>query len=129
MLAELADGKKLAAFALTEAEAGSDAAALRTRATRNGDDYILDGEKIYITSAPHADLFLVFARTGHDRSKGISAFVVDRDAKGLTIGKAERKMGCTGAPIASLNFESCKLPHTARLGAEGAGLKLSLIHI
>lgn len=126
LLAALADGRTLGAFALTEPTAGSDAAALRTRALRDGDDYLLSGEKIYITSAPHADLFLVFARTAEDRTKGISAFVVERGTQGLTIGKAEKKMGCTGAPIASLHFDRCRVPGTARLGQEGDGLKIAL---
>ena len=82
LLSDLAEGRSLGAFALTEPTAGSDAAALRTRASREGDDYLLSGEKIYITSAPHADLFLVFARTHDDRTKGISAFVVERSAPG-----------------------------------------------
>ena len=126
LLTSLAEGKKLAAFALTEPEAGSDAASLRTRATRDGESYLLSGEKSYITSAPHADLFLVFARTAEDRTKGISAFVVERNTPGLSIGKAERKMGCTGAPIASLSFDQCKVAASLRLGTEGDGLKIAL---
>ncbi len=122
----LRSGKSLGAFCLTEANAGSDAAALATKAEKKGTDYILNGEKIYITSGGVADVYLVFARTGGDGAKGISAFVIPSDTPGLSFGKPELKMGCHGAPITSVVFSNCKVPHEMRLGEEGAGFKIAL---
>ena len=126
LIAALARGDKLAAFALTEAGAGSDARSLRLRAEKDGDRYLLSGEKIYITSGNVADLYLVFARTGEDRSRGISAFIVERGATGFTQSPPERKMGCEGAPICSLQFDRCPVPATAMLAEEGDGLKIAM---
>ncbi len=126
LLRELAAGKKLGAFCLTEPDAGSDAANLKTRAKRKDGGYVLNGEKIYITSAGAADVYLVFARTGEDGAKGISAFVIAKDTPGLSVGSAEKKMGCEGAPIASVSFSDCAVPESARLGPEGSGYKLAL---
>ena len=125
-LRDLAAGKLLGAFCLTEATAGSDASALKTQATKVSGGYRLDGEKIYITSAGLADVFLVFARTSADPKNGISAFVVRSGTAGMTFGSPEKKMGCEGAPIASVRFESCEIPESALLGAEGDGYKIAL---
>jgi len=121
-LAALAGGKKLGAFCLTEASAGSDASSLKTSAKQDGDDWVLSGEKIYVTSGPVADLFLVFARTGDQ----ISAFVLPGTSEGLERGPAEKKMGCEAAPISSITFNNVRLPKSKLLGELGAGYKTAL---
>ena len=125
-LRQLADGRSLGAFALSEAEAGSDAASLRTKAERTKDRYILSGEKLYITSGNVADIYLVFARTGAPGAEGITAFLVKRDTPGLSFGRPEKKMGCEGAPITAVHLENCALPPEARLGAESEGYSIAL---
>jgi alkylation response protein AidB-like acyl-CoA dehydrogenase len=114
-----------ASFCLTEPHAGSDAAALRTRAVRDGDHYVLDGEKMWITSGAHAGLYLVFARTG-DGPHGIACFVVERDTPGLHVGKDEPKMGLRASGTVSLTFDGCRVPRDALLGAEGQGYGIAL---
>ncbi len=126
LLQSLASGKKLAAYCLTEAQAGSDAAALKTRALKKGAEWILDGEKVYISSAGLADTYLVFARTGGDGPGDISAFVVDRNAPGISFGKHEKKMGGEGSPIGSVSFENCRVPESALVGAPGQGYRIAL---
>lgn len=126
IIGALARGERLAAFALTEPGAGSDARALRLRAEPSSEGYLLSGEKIYITSGNVADLFLVFARTSEDRSRGISAFLVDRNTPGFSQGSPEKKMGCEGAPICSLHFDRCAVPASALLAGEGDGLKIAM---
>lgn len=127
LLGELASGKKLGAFCLTEAGAGSDAARLQCKAeTDGGKEFILNGEKIYITSAGVADVYLVFARTGAAGAKGISAFVVERDNPGLSVGKPERKMGASGSPIGTVTLTDCKVKQEALLGKLGEGYKIAL---
>jgi alkylation response protein AidB-like acyl-CoA dehydrogenase len=125
LLRKLCSGEFLAAFCLTEAGAGSDAAHLSTKAQSTEDGYVLNGEKIYITSGGEADLYLVFARAGESRDD-ISAFVVTKSAPGLSFGKPERKMGCEGAPITSVHFENCRLPQSALVGSAGQGYRLAL---
>jgi alkylation response protein AidB-like acyl-CoA dehydrogenase len=116
-----------AAFALTEPGAGSDAAALKTSARRDGDDWIIDGAKHWITSGAHAGLFLVFARTDPSKgTRGISAFVVDRGAAGLEIGRDEGKMGLRSSGTVALHFEGCRVPDAARIGPPGQGYGLAL---
>ncbi|MGH9542233.1 MAG: acyl-CoA dehydrogenase family protein, partial [Terriglobales bacterium] len=123
----MAAGELLGAFALSEAHAGSDAANVRCRARREGDDYVLDGTKHWVSSAGVADVYVVFARTNEGRgARGISAFVVERDAPGFTIGKLERKMGLHSSPTGELVFAGCHVPAAQRLGDEGAGLKIAL---
>jgi len=126
LLEALGSGEKLGAFCLTEAEAGSDAAHLSTQAKKTSSGYVLSGEKIYITSAGEADVYLVFARTAKTEAKGISAFVVEKGANGMSFGPPEKKMGCEGSPIASVHFENTEIPETARLGEEGEGYKIAL---
>ncbi len=119
-LREMADGRKLGAFCLTEANAGSDAANLQTKAEKKAGAWTLTGEKIYITSAGFADVYFVFARTGGARKEGISAFLVERGASGLSFGTPERKMGCESSPIASVFFSDTP---AVLLGNEGAGFQ------
>ena len=125
-LNDLASGKSLGAFCLTEADAGSDASALKTRATKNAEGYSLNGEKIYITSAGHADIYLVFARTSDDPKKGISAFIVPKTTPGISFGTPEKKMGCEGSPISSVRFENCQVSNAQRVGEEGDGYRVAL---
>jgi alkylation response protein AidB-like acyl-CoA dehydrogenase len=126
VLKQLAQGDKLGAFCLTEAGAGSDAAALKTTAVETADGYRLDGEKIYITSAGHADVYLIFARTAGEATDGISAFVVDKSVRGISFGPHEKKMGCSGSPIASVKLSQCEVPKSALLGELGQGYKIAL---
>jgi alkylation response protein AidB-like acyl-CoA dehydrogenase len=123
---KLASGEALGAFSLSEAHAGSDAANLQCAARREGDRYILNGAKFWVTNAGVADLYLVFARTGGDGSRGVSAFVVEMGTPGFSIGKLERKMGLRASPTGELLFDQCKIPATNRLGDEGDGLKIAL---
>jgi acyl-CoA dehydrogenase len=124
----VASGEIVTSFALTEPEAGSDSAAVRTRAQRDGDHYVLNGTKRYITNANKAGLFTVMART--DASKpgaaGVSAFLVPRDLPGLSTGKPEKKMGQQGAHICDVNFDNVRVPAENRLGEEGQGFKIAM---
>jgi acyl-CoA dehydrogenase len=118
-------GSAIGAFALSEPTAGSDAAALVTRAERAGDAFVLDGEKTWISNGGIADFYVVFARTGEaPGSRGISAFVVDAQTPGLTM--AERIEACAPHPLARLEFRGCRVPLAARLGAGGDGFRLAL---
>ncbi|MGZ8269174.1 MAG: acyl-CoA dehydrogenase family protein, partial [Burkholderiales bacterium] len=115
-------GEWIGAFALTEPQAGSDPAALRTGAVRKGDRYVLNGEKIYITNAGLANVFTVMAITDRSQGiKGISAFIVERDFPGFSIGRNELKMGMHGCTTAPLAFNDCEVPAENLLGAEGMG--------
>jgi acyl-CoA dehydrogenase len=127
-LPRLATGELVASFALTEPEAGSDAAALRTLAVREGDGWRLTGTKRYITNAPRAGLFTVFARTDEgDRGPGgISAFLVEAGTPGLAVGPPWRKMGQHGAPVADVTLDGVYVPDTQRLGAEGQGFRTAM---
>lgn len=123
----LAAGRLLGAFALTEAGAGSDAAALRTTAVRQGDSYRLDGTKLFITSGGEADLYTVFASTDPGQgARGISAFLVKKGTPGLVTGTAERKMGLHGTVTTGLIFEDAAVPRLNRLGKEGDGFKIAM---
>ena len=126
-LPELLSAKRIGAYALSEPGAGSDAGALRTRARRDGDAYVLDGAKTFITNAPIADVFVVFANVDPDAgSKGITAFVVDRDTPGLRIGPSDRKMGLHGSTTAQIFFTDMRVSADRRLGDEGRGFPLAL---
>lgn len=127
-LAGIASGDIITSFALTEPEAGSDSAAVQTRARRDGDHYILDGAKRYITNAGKASLFTVMARTDPDKKggAGVSAFLVPRDLPGLSVGKSEKKMGQQGAHIHDVIFEGVRVPVENRLGEEGEGFKVAM---
>ena len=124
----IASGEIVTSFALTEPEAGSDSAAVRTRATRDGDVYVLNGTKRYITNARRAGLFTVMARTNPDikGGGGVSAFLVPSDLPGLSVGKSEKKMGQQGAHIHDVNFENVRVPAENLLGAEGEGFKVAM---
>jgi alkylation response protein AidB-like acyl-CoA dehydrogenase len=123
----MATGEVLAAYALSEPGAGSDAAALATTAVRKGDSYVLNGAKQWCTNGDHADVICVFATV--DRSKGargVTAFLVDTTTPGFSIGKKERKMGIRGSPTVALHFNDCVIPAEQRLGAEGEGFKIAM---
>ncbi|MBA7642527.1 Acyl-CoA dehydrogenase [subsurface metagenome] len=123
----IATGEKLAAFALTEASAGSDAAALETTATRKDDGYLLNGTKTFITSGPEADFALVFATL--DKSlgyRGITAFIVEKETPGFSVGKIEHKLGMRASSTAELVFEDCFVPEENRLGKEGEGFRIAI---
>ena len=121
-LPAIAAGEIVTSFALTEAGAGSDAAAVATRARRDGDDYLLTGEKIFITNADRASLFTVIARA----EGGIVALLVPRDGAGLSIGPPERKMGQQGAHVCAVAFDGVRVPAENRIGAEGDGFKVAM---
>jgi acyl-CoA dehydrogenase len=128
-LPRLASGEMIGSFALTEPGAGSDAASLKTSARRDGNGYVLNGTKRFITNAPHAGVFTVMARTDPSRpgADGISAFLVDAGTKGLSIGKIDKKMGQKGAHTADVIFEDCRVPGDALLGGkEGLGFKTAM---
>ncbi len=125
-LPRIANGEIITSFALTEAEAGSDSASVRTRAVRDGEDYIVTGTKRYITNADKASLFTVMARTGEAGSRGVSAFLVPADLPGVSIGTPERKMGQQGANVCDVNFDEVRVPSVNRLGAEGEGFKIAM---
>ena len=114
------------AFSLSEPGAGSDASSLTTTARRDGEHYVLNGEKNWVTNGRHVWTFLVFARTGGPGPKGISGFIVEKDTPGLTIGKSEDKMGLRGSDTVTLSFDGARLPVSQRLGAEGEGFKIAL---
>jgi alkylation response protein AidB-like acyl-CoA dehydrogenase len=120
-LPRLARGQALGAWCLTEPHAGSDAAALRTRAERRGDRYVLNGTKAFVTQGSVAGVYVVLARTGGEGPGGISAFVVERGAAGLRVGKKEDKLGLRASDTAEVVFEDVEVPEENRLGAEGEG--------
>ena len=124
----VASGEIITSFALTEPEAGSDSANVQTRATRDGDHYVLNGAKRFITNANKAHLFTVMARTdpGKPGGGGVSAFLVERDSPGLSVGKSEKKMGQQGAHISEVFFDNVRVPAENRLGAEGEGFKVAM---
>jgi len=126
-VAKITSGGATAAFALSEPHCGSDAAALRTTAVRKGDAWVLNGAKQWITSGLHARVMVVWARTGSEKNKGISAFLVEGRPRGLTTGKPEDKLGLRGSTTVALTFEDCALPGDALLGTEGEGFKLAMI--
>jgi len=126
-LPRLATGEWLAAYSLSEPEAGSDAAGLRTTAVRRGDHYVLNGTKQWCTNGDHADVICVFATVDPARrAKGITAFLVERGTPGFRVGKKERKMGIRGSPTVALHFEDCVVPVEQRLGAEGEGFTIAM---
>ncbi len=125
-LPRIASGEIITSFALTEPDVGSDSGAVKTRADLDGDAYVLNGSKRYITNADKADLFTVMARTGGPGPKGVSAFLVPRDLPGLSVGKPERKMGQQGAHVCDVIFDNVRVPVENRLGAEGDGFKVAM---
>ena len=126
-LPRLASGEWLAAYALTEPGSGSDSAAMRTTARRDGDDYVLDGGKRFITNAGVADLYTVFAKTDADAGhSGTSAFVVEADSPGFEVGRIEPKMGIKGSTTGEIFFNDCRVPAANLLGEEGDGFRIAM---
>jgi alkylation response protein AidB-like acyl-CoA dehydrogenase len=117
---------RIASYCLTEPGAGSDAASLRTCAGRDGDDYVINGEKAFISGGSASDLYVCMVRTGEDGPKGISCIVVDKDAPGLSFGKRERKLGWNSQPTAAVIFDDCRVPVANRLGEEGDGFRIAM---
>ncbi|MDQ0214177.1 alkylation response protein AidB-like acyl-CoA dehydrogenase [Oikeobacillus pervagus] len=127
---KLAAGEYLGAFCLTEPSAGSDAASLKTRAVKQGDQYIINGSKVFITNGGEADTYVVFASTNPEAgSKGISAFIVEKGTPGLIIGKDEDKMGLHGSRTVQLTFEDMVVPAENLLGEEGQGFKIAMANL
>jgi len=127
-LPRLATGEWMGAYSLSEAPSGSDAAALRCSAVRDGDDWVITGTKLWVTSGSHADLFIVFARTDPDvpRSRGITAFIVEKGAPGFRVSRKEDKLGIRGSSTTELVFEDCRVPASHLLGKENGGFKIAL---
>lgn len=117
----LINGQSLASYCLTEPDAGSDAAHLRTRARRDGDDYVIDGSKCFISGAGSTQVLIVMARTGEDGAKGISCFLIPADAPGVRYGRNEDKMGWKAQPTRTITFEGVRIPASHRIGPEGEG--------
>lgn len=116
-----------ASYCLTEPGAGSDAASLRTRAVRAGDDYVINGSKAFISGGSASDIYVCMVRTGEDGPKGISCLVVDKGAPGLSFGKLEKKLGWNSQPTAAVIFENCRVPVANRLGEEGDGFRIAMM--
>lgn len=126
-LRPLADGTKLGSFALTEPEAGTDAAGQQTKAVRDGDEWVLNGTKIFITNAEAADIYVVFAMTDKSAgTRGISAFIVEKGTPGFSFGLPEKKMGIRGSSTCELIFENCRIPVDNLLGREGKGFGIAM---
>ncbi|KKE77764.1 acyl-CoA dehydrogenase [Oceanobacillus caeni] len=123
---KLASGKYLGAFALTEPGSGSDVKSLKTTAKDNGDHFVLNGSKVFITNGGEADTYITFARTEKDE---ISAFIVEKDANGLQIGKKEKKMGLHGSNTVQLSFDNCIVPKKQLLGKLGEGFKIAMSNL
>ena len=122
----LTTGQKLASYCLTEAGAGSDAASLKTKAVKEGDEYVISGTKMFISGAGATELLVVMCRTGQDGPKGISAIVIPADAKGVTYGKAEDKMGWNAQPTREITFSEVRVPVANLLGEEGQGFTFAM---
>ncbi|WP_422124034.1 acyl-CoA dehydrogenase [Planococcus sp. X10-3] len=127
---KLASGEYLGAFCLTEPGAGSDAGSLKTRAVRDGDDFVLNGSKVFITNGGEADTYIVFASTKPESgSRGISAFIVEKDYPGLIIGKDEKKMGMHGSRTVQLTFDNMRVPAANLLGQENKGFSIAMANL
>jgi alkylation response protein AidB-like acyl-CoA dehydrogenase len=126
-LPKLMSMEHFASYCLTEPGSGSDAAALSTRARRDGNDYVLDGAKAFISGGGRSDLYVTMVRTGEAGPKGISCLVVENGTNGLSFGKQEKKLGWHTQPTAMVNFENCRVPVTNRLGKEGDGFSIAMM--
>jgi alkylation response protein AidB-like acyl-CoA dehydrogenase len=122
----LTAGDLIASYCLTEPGAGSDAASLSTKAVRDGDDYVLNGTKTFISGAGWSDIYVVMARTSDDGARGISCFVVEKGTSGLAFGANEKKMGWNAQPTAQVIFEDCRIPASNRVGGEGEGFGFAM---
>ncbi|WP_087974911.1 acyl-CoA dehydrogenase [Oceanobacillus rekensis] len=126
-LYRLATGEALGAYALSEPGAGSDVASMKTTAKKDGNDYILNGSKVWITNGGVADIYLVFAKTDVAANhKGISGFIIEKGTPGFTFGKKEKKLGIRSSPTTELIFENCRVPQENMLGKEGEGFKIAM---
>lgn len=126
-LPDMFSGKRLGAFGLTEPNAGTDASGQQTKAVRDGDNYILNGSKIFITNGGYADVYIIFAMTDKSKgTKGISAFIVEASTPGFSIGKKELKLGIRGSSTTELIFENCIIPKANLLDSEGTGFKIAM---
>lgn len=127
---KLAAGEYLGAFCLTEPSAGSDAGSLQSKAVRDGDEYVINGSKVFITNGGEADVYIVFASTNQAaKTRGISAFIVEKGTPGLIIGKDEYKMGLHGSRTVQLTFDNCRIPVANLLGEEGEGFKIAMANL
>ncbi len=124
---KLASAQWLASYCLTEPGAGSDAASLKTRAERDGDHYVLNGSKAFISGGGRSDVYVVMLRTGGPGPKGISTVVVENGTPGLSFGKQEQKLGWHSQPTSAVFFENCRVPVANRLGEEGEGFKIAMM--
>ncbi|MBN2910948.1 acyl-CoA dehydrogenase [Polycladomyces sp. WAk] len=126
-LRPLAEGKKIGAYGLTEPGSGSDAAGMKTTAVRDGDEYVLNGSKIFITNGGEAEIYVVFAVTDPAKKHhGISAFIVEKGTPGFSFGKKEKKLGIRSSPTLEILFDNCRIPVENRLGEEGEGFKIAM---
>ena len=123
---KLTSAEYIASYCLTEPGAGSDAASLSTKATKDGDEYVLNGTKTFISGAGWSDIYVVMARTSDDGARGVSTFVVEKGTPGLSFGANEKKMGWNAQPTAQVIFEDCRIPAANRVGAEGDGFKFAM---
>jgi alkylation response protein AidB-like acyl-CoA dehydrogenase len=125
-LPKLVAMEQIASYCLTEPGSGSDAGALRTSARRDGDDYVLNGSKAFISGAGASHVYVVMARTGEEGPKGVSTFVVEKEAKGLSFGAQEKKMGWNSQPTAIVSFDDCRVSAENRVGKEGDGFRIAM---
>lgn len=127
-LKPLAEGQKIGAYALTESGSGSDAGGMKTTAVKAGNEYVLNGAKIFITNGGIADYYIVFAVTDQDASsRNTTAFIVEKETQGFSIGKKESKLGIRSSPTTEITFEDCRIPERNRLGQEGEGFKIAMM--
>ena len=127
---KLASGEYLGAFCLTEPSAGSDAGSLQSKAVKDGEDYVINGSKVFITNGGEADVYIVFASTNSEaKTRGISAFIVEKGTPGLIVGKDEKKMGLHGSRTVQLTFDNCRVPASNLLGQEGEGFKIAMANL
>ncbi|MED1202892.1 acyl-CoA dehydrogenase [Heyndrickxia acidicola] len=127
-LKPMAQGEKIGAYGLTEPGSGSDAGGMRTTARRDGDDYVINGSKIFITNGGVADTYVVFALTDPtSKHKGTSAFIIEKDFPGFSVGKKEKKLGIRSSPTTEIIFEDCRVPKENLLGSEGDGFKIAMM--
>jgi alkylation response protein AidB-like acyl-CoA dehydrogenase len=126
-LPKLTTMEKIASYCLTEPGSGSDAASLKTKAVKDGDHYVLNGSKAFISGAGVSDIYVCMVRTGEDGPKGISCLVIEKGTPGLSFGKKERKMGWNSQPTAQVIFDNCRVPVANRIGAEGEGFRIAMM--
>lgn len=126
-LRPMAQGEKIGAYGLTEPSSGSDAGGMQTTAKLDGDDYVLNGSKIFITNGGIADIYVVFAITDPESKKGMSAFIVESTHPGFSVGKKEQKMGIRSSPTTEIIFDNCRVPKANLLGQEGDGFKIAMM--